>query len=268
MTTGPDDALTLPATPSVATTTTTGGSSTPPPSTPAEDSGVMSLVDHLTELRNRLIWSAIAVAVGSVIGFFLGEPVIGILKSPLPVSQPLVFTSIGDPFAIRLRIAIVLGIILAMPVLLWHVWRFVAPGLTATERRAILPWIPAALAFFTLGVGIAYVILPFAAGFLLGFQTKDLQALLTAREYFDFVSTLFLAFGLLMEFPILLVGLSRVGIVTSAMLRRQRRMIILGIAIFSAAATPGGDLVSPTVLGVTLYILFEGTVLVIRRSGR
>ena len=228
----------------------------------------MSLVGHLAELRNRIAWSLLAVGVGSVIGFLFGEQIIHFLRSPLPADTPLVFTGIGDPFAIRLRIAIVVGIILAMPALLWHVWRFIAPGLTQAERRAILPWIPAALAFFTVGVAIAYVVLPFAAAFLLGFQTTDLQPLLTAREYFDFVSTLFLAFGLLMEFPILLVGLSRVGIVTSARLRKSRRVIILGIAVFSAVATPGGDLVSPTVLGVTLYVLFEATIIVIRRSGR
>ncbi|MBI3746994.1 MAG: twin-arginine translocase subunit TatC [Chloroflexi bacterium] len=240
---------------------------TPGP-TPGEPATVMSLVDHLTELRNRIIWSILAVLVGAVVGFLASEHAIAFLKSPLPTDKPLIYLSIGDPFAIRVRISIIIGIILAMPVILWHVWRFIAPGLTASERRAILPWIPAALAFFVLGVGIAYVVLPFAAIFLLSFQTPDLQALLTAREYFDFVSTLFLAFGLLMEFPILLVGLSRVGIVTSERLRRSRRAIILGIAVFSAVATPGGDLVSPTVLGITLYVLFEGTILVIRRSGR
>lgn len=235
---------------------------------PAGPGGVMSLVDHLSELRNRIIWSILAVLAGAIVGFAAGEPIIAFLRSPLPTDQPLVFTSVGDPFAIRIRIAIVVGIILAMPVLLWNVWRFVAPGLTSPERRAILPWIPAALAFFALGVGIAYTVLPYAAAFLLSFQTPDLQALLTAREYFDFVTTMFLAFGLLMEFPILLVGLSRVGIVTSERLRRSRRMIVLGIAVLSAAATPGGDLVSPAILGLTLYVLFEGTVLVIRRSGR
>ena len=239
-----------------------------PAAGPAEPGAVMSLVDHLTELRRRIIWSIGAVAVGTVIGFLLSERIISVLRYPLPANLPLVVTSIGDPFAIRVRIALVAGIILAMPVLLWHVWRFVAPGLTANERRAILPWIPAALAFFVLGVGVAYVVLPFAAAFLLSFLTPDLQPLLSIREYFDFVTTLFLAFGILMEFPILLVGLSRVGIVTSARLRRSRRVIILGIAIFSAVATPGGDLVSPTVLGLTLYLLFELTVLVIRRSGR
>jgi sec-independent protein translocase protein TatC len=88
------------------------------------------------------------------------------------------------------------------------------------------------------------------------------------RGYFEFVTTLFLAFGILMEFPILLIGLSRVGIVTSDRLRRSRRMVILIIAIFAAAVTPGGDLVSPFVLGLTLYLLFEGTIVFIRRTGR
>jgi sec-independent protein translocase protein TatC len=239
-----------------------------PPASEGDGGAVMSLVDHLSELRKRIIWSILGVGLGAVVGFAAGEPIISFLRSPLPTEQPLVFTSVGDPFAIRIRIALVVGIILAMPVLLWNVWRFVAPGLTARERRSILPWIPAALAFFVLGVGIAYIVLPYAAAFLLSFQTPDLQALLTAREYFDFVTTMFLAFGLLMEFPILLVGLSRVGIVTSDRLRRSRRMIILGIAVLSAAATPGGDLVSPVILGLTLYVLFEGTIFVIRRSGR
>ncbi|HEX5823670.1 MAG TPA: twin-arginine translocase subunit TatC, partial [Candidatus Limnocylindrales bacterium] len=91
---------------------------------------------------------------------------------------------------------------------------------------------------------------------------------LAAAPYFDFVTTMFLAFGLLMEFPIVLYALSRVGILTSARLRSSRRMVILGIAIFAAVATPGGDLVSPLVLGGTMYILFELTVLAIRRSGK
>ena len=234
----------------------------------ADPTAVMSLVDHLAELRNRIIWAALGILVGAMVGFYFGPQIIAFLRAPLPTDEPLVFTSIGDPFAIRIRISVVVGIILAMPVILWHVWRFIAPGLTHDERRSILPWIPAALFFFALGVAIAFIVLPFAAAFLLSFDTPDLQPLLTAREYFDFVSTMFLAFGLLMEFPILLVGLSRVGIVTSERLARSRRIAVLAIAIFAAAATPGGDLVSPFILGLTLYILFEGTILVVRRSGR
>ena len=228
---------------------------------------MMSLVDHLAELRNRIVWSIIGIGVGSIVGFALGEQLIAFLSAPLPV-ETLYTTGIGDAFAIRFRIAIVVGIILAMPLILWHVWRFIAPGLTASERRSILPWIPAALGFFVIGVAIAYAVLPYAAAFLLSFQTEELQLLPTAREYFDFVSTLFLAFGLLMEFPILLVGLSRVGIVTSERLRRSRRVAILGIFVFAAVATPGGDLVSPGILSLTLYLLFEATIFVIRRSGR
>jgi sec-independent protein translocase protein TatC len=228
----------------------------------------MSLVDHLAELRGRILRALLAVIAGSLVGFWFGDDIVTFLKAPLPIEQPLVFTAIGDPFAIRLRIAIVTGIVLAMPVILYQGWAFVAPGLTVAERRAARPWIPLALGFFAFGVSVAYVVLPFAAQFLLSFATSELQPLLTAREYFDFVSTMFLAFGLLMEFPIVLVGLARVGVVTSARLRSVRRMVILGIAIFATAATPGGDLVSPAVLGLSLYLLYELAILIIRRSGR
>jgi sec-independent protein translocase protein TatC len=230
--------------------------------------GAMSLTGHLAELRNRILWSGLAIALGSVVGFALGPEIIAVLKAPIPANIPLITTELGSAFSIRLQIAIVAGVILAMPVLLWHVWRFVSPGLTPAERRAVLPWIPLALVFFSMGVAIAYVIMPFAAQFLFSFVTPDITPLVDIRSYFDFVTTLFLAFGVLMEFPILLVGLSRVGIVTSDRLRRSRRMVILIIAVFSAVATPGGDLVSPTVLGVTLYVLFEGTTWFIRRTGR
>lgn len=228
----------------------------------------MPLSGHLAELRNRLIWSILAIAAGGVVGFVYGDPIVAVLRAPIPPNVPLVVTEIGAAFSIRLQIAIVTGVILAMPVLLWHVWRFIAPGLTPPERRAILPWIPLALLFFALGVGVAYVVLPFAASFLLGFLTSDIQPLLDIQKYFDFATGLFLMFGLIMEFPILLIGLSRVGIVTSDRLRRSRRIVILVIAIFAAIATPGPDLVSPAVLGLTLYALFEGTIFFIRRTGR
>lgn len=228
----------------------------------------MPLTAHLAELRNRLVWSILAVAVAGSVGFAFGEQLIDILRAPLPSDVTLQQIEIGDGFSIRLQIALVVGIILAMPVLLWHIWRFIAPGLTPSEQRSVLPWIPAALVFFALGVGIAWVVLPFAAQFLLSFVPPGVARSINIKSYYDFVTSLFLAFGILMEFPILLVGLSRVRIVTSERLRRSRRMVILGIAIFSAIATPGGDLVSPFVLGLTLYLLFEGTTLFIRRTGR
>ena len=194
-------------------------------------------------------------------------PIRNFLIEPLPGDKVQVL-GIGDAFVIQMKISIVFGIILAMPVLLYQLWAFVSPGLTPQERRTVRPWIPLALLFFALGVCIAYIVLPFAIAFLFSFTDDVLVAQPAAGPYFDFVTTLFLVFGLIMEFPIVLVGLSRVGIVTSARLTSSRRMIILGIAVFAAVATPGGDLISPIVLGGTMYILFELTVIFIKRSGR
>ena len=244
-----------------------------PPSAAPDDASVMTLIDHLGELRTRLFRAILAIAVTtSVAWIWLTPPIqkalINLMPTPEGTQATVQVLGPGDAFAIYLRISVVVGIILAMPVLLYQIWAFVAPGLTPHERKTIRPWIPLALLFFALGVTVAYFILPYALTFLLGFTNDTLVAGFAAGPYFDFVTTMFLVFGLIMEFPILLVGLSRVGIVTSTQLRQSRRMVILGIAVFAAVATPGGDLVSPLALGGTMYILFEGTLLFIRRTGR
>jgi sec-independent protein translocase protein TatC len=236
-----------------------------PGATPADDGKVMSLVDHLTELRNRLAKSLLAVGVGSIVGFILSPQIIAALAAP--AGGKLLNLGPGDAFAITLRVSLVTGIVLAMPVLLYQLWAFVAPGLTQAERRTVRPWIPLALLFFAVGVGIAYFVLPYAMAFLYSFATGTFENLPAAGPYFDFVTTLFLGFGIVMEFPIVLVGLSRVNIVTSQQLSASRRYVFLGIVIFATVATPGGDLVSPTALAATMYGLFELTVLFIRRSG-
>ena len=250
--------------------TTTGVPVTPEPAPPpaaAPDGSVMSLVDHLGELRDRLFRVILAVVAGGAVGFVLAERIRNVLLDLIPdgTAQTL---GPGDGFAITLRIALITGVILAMPVILYQVWAFVSPGLTPSERKTVRPWVPLALFFFALGVGIAYLVLPYALSFLFSFNDERLVENVAAGPFFDFVTTTFLAFGLVMEFPILLVGLSRVGIVTSDRLRQARRYVILGIAIFAAIATPGGDLVSPFVLGGTMYLLFELTIQFIKRTGR
>jgi sec-independent protein translocase protein TatC len=239
----------------------------PGPADPAKAAAEMTLVDHLAELRDRLVKIIIAIVLGSAIGFYFATPITGILVAPLPNTQ-LQFTGVGDAFMINLKIAIAVGIILAMPVILWQGWAFIAPGLTPGEQRMVRPWIPIALLFFALGVGLAYVVMPFAVQFLLQFSSQYLNPLITAGPYFDFVTTLFLVFGLIMEFPIVLYALSRVGIVTSARLASGRRIALLVILVFAAAATPGQDVVSFFALGGTMYLLYEGTILAIRRSGK
>jgi sec-independent protein translocase protein TatC len=242
----------------------------PSPGQPtAEPEKVMTLVDHLTELRSRIVRSVLAVAAGTAIGFYFFKPLRDFLIQPLPLDKRhLQALAPGDGFAIALQIAVVTGIIIAMPILLYQLWAFVSPGLTPAERRALRPWIPLALFFFALGVTIAYVILPFAITFLLAFTDDVLVANLAAPQYFGFVTTMFLAFGLLMEFPIVLYGLARVGILSSARLTASRRIVIPSLFAFAAVATPGGDLVSPTILWITMVILFQLTILAIRRSGR
>ena len=237
------------------------------PPAPEPDEAVMGLVDHLAELRRRLGVSLLAVVLGSVVGFVLAPRAIDILKAPIP--GRLVFTELGGAFFIQLKIAVVIGVILGMPVILYELWAFVSPGLTRDERRLARPWVPLALVFFALGVAVAYIVLPYASAFLLGFQIPGvLEPLITAEAYFGFITTLFLVFGLVMEFPIVLVLLSRVGILTSTRLRSSRRMVILGIAIFAVVATPGGDPISPTVLGGVMYLLYELSILLVRWTGR
>ena len=244
------------------------GVSSPLPAGAPADEKVMTLVDHLTELRNRIVVVLLAVAVGSALGFWLASRIISFLKAPLGTDRPLVFTGLGDAFFINLKVAIVFGVIIAMPVILYELWAFISPGLTPQERRLARPWVPLALAFFVLGVVVAYLVLPYASAFLLSFQSPDLQALITAEAYFGFVTMLFLVFGLAMEFPIVLVLLSKVGIVSSKSLAARRRPAILVIAIVAAVATPGGDPISPVILGVTMYALFEISIWLVRVTGR
>jgi sec-independent protein translocase protein TatC len=236
----------------------------PPPQPPA-----MSLVGHLVELRNRLVISAFSLIPGVIVGFIFGDQIIHILKSPLPNhGEALIALGLTEPFLIHIEVAFTTGILLAMPVVLYEFWAFISPGLTPKERSTARPWVPLALVFFALGVGVAYFILPYATGFLYGFQSADIKLMLTADAYFGFVTTLFVAFGLVMELPIVLVLLSKVGILSSALLRRSRRMAVLFITVFSAIVTPGADLVSPIVMAVVMYGLYEASIVMIRMGGR
>jgi sec-independent protein translocase protein TatC len=236
-------------------------------SPPATDGAVMPLFDHLAELRRRIALALLAVAIGTVVGFVLGPRIIEVLKAPYG-DAPLLLLAPGEGFFITLKVAIATGIVLGMPVILFELWRFISPGLTGEERRLARPWVPLALVFFVAGVAVAYFVLPFAIAFLSSFGTGELQNAWTADGYFGFVATMFIGFGLVMEYPIVLVLLSKVGIVTSARLKSSRRYVIIVFAIVAAVATPGGDIISPAVLGLTMYVLYELSILLVRAGGR
>jgi sec-independent protein translocase protein TatC len=219
----------------------------------------MSLIEHLEELRRRLIIVVIAIVAAAVVGFIFSGSVLDLLRVPLPSEYDTIyFTGPADAFGVQVKIAGFIGIALAMPVILFHVWRFVTPGLTKRERRFVWPVMVAAILLFALGIIVGYAIIPYALNFLLGFARPGLQPLLTIDGYIGFVTTMLLAFG------IVLVGLARVGILSYRRLAAQRRLAIVGITVFAIVITPGGDPISPIILGSVMYLLFEGSLFVIR----
>jgi sec-independent protein translocase protein TatC len=232
------------------------------------DEATMSLLEHLEELRRRIVVIAIAVLVGAVAGFFVSEPIIRILRDTLPEGTQVIQTTVGEAFGVRLRLALMLGVAVAMPVILFQLWAFVTPGLTRRERRLVWPLLGAAMVLFVVGLGFGYLIIPLATNFLLDLSLPDVPPLLGVSEYIGFVTTLMLAFGLALQFPVVLFLLARVGILSYRFLSRRRRWAIIVIVLFAIVATPGGDPISSTFLSLIMYGLFEGTLQLIRALGR
>ena len=230
---------------------------------------VMTLVEHLTELRRRIFIGLAAILAGTVIGWFLSPQLIVILAEPLALDEPLRFTSPSAALFLRLKLALMVGLALGSPVVLYELWAFISPGLTPHERSVSRPWVPLALLFLALGIGVAYVVLPYTAQFLLSFQIPGvLEPLITSDAYFGFVTTMFLAFGLVMQFPIVIVLLSKVGLVSADRLRRSRRYVFVAIFVIAVVVTPGGDPFSPTIMALVMYPLYELTIRLVARSGR
>jgi sec-independent protein translocase protein TatC len=232
----------------------------------ATDDATMSLIEHLEELRSRIIAIAITIVLAGILGFFLSEPIIGILRAALPEGkQTLIQISVGESLAVRLRVALYVGIAISVPVILYQVWRFVTPGLTRSERRLVWPMLIVAVLLFALGIGLGYFTIPYALNFLLSLTLPGVETQLRLSEYVSFVSTVMLAFGLAFQFPVLLLLLARVGILNYRFLSARRRWAILVIVLFAIIATPGGDPLSSAVLSLVMYALFEGTLQLIRK---
>jgi sec-independent protein translocase protein TatC len=227
----------------------------------------MSVVDHLAELRQRLVVSALALLVASVFGFIVAPQVLTVLVAPL--GYPLQIISVGGGFFVQLKLAVLIGLAIALPIILFQLWRFVAPGLTSHERSVARPWLPLGAVFFGLGIVVAYLVLPYALGFLSSFAVPGVtENHWTLEAYFDFVLLMFVAFGVVMEFPIVLVLLVKLHLVSLERLRRGRRYAILLIVIFAVVITPGGDPISPTVMSIVMYALYEATIQLLARGER
>ena len=229
----------------------------------------MSLVEHLEELRNRVIVVAIAISIAGVAGFVIADPIIDLLRRPLPDDgAQLIQTTVAEGFGVRVQLALMTGIALAMPVILYEVWAFVTPGLTRSERRLVWPLLGAAILLFAAGLALGYVLIPVAINFLLDFSLEGVPQLLGLSEYVGFVTTMLLAFGLALEFPVVLYLLARLGILSYAFLSRRRRFVALFILVFAIVITPGDILIGSASLAIVMYGLFEVTLQLIRATGR
>jgi sec-independent protein translocase protein TatC len=223
----------------------------------------MPFLEHLEELRWRLVWCLAALFVGVLVGFVLvlKFDAISILQQPIAPylgGNKLVYTKPGDTFDIVLNVSLATGVVLALPVIVWQIWAFLAPALFAHERKVIIPVLFGAILLFAAGAAMAWwVVVPMALSFLTGFQSASLQPMITADGYFSFVTSLVLAFGLAFELPIVLLALSLFGVVNARMLAKGRRFALVGSVIAASVLTPG-DLVTTTLaMALPLYGLYE-----------
>jgi sec-independent protein translocase protein TatC len=223
----------------------------------------MPFLDHLEELRWRLLRAVGAVLVGMMVGLVLvlKMGMIGVLSSaaaPFLPDGKLIVTHPTDTLSIVMMLAFAIGLVLASPVVLYQAWCFVAPALFPKEKRVGLAVLAGGMVLFLLGVALAYfLVLPASLPFLVAIGGDALATFYTAREYFSFVVTLCLTFGIAFELPVLILALSALGLVTPMFLRQYRRHAFVLCAIGSALITPGDLLIATLALVIPLYLLYE-----------
>jgi len=228
----------------------------------------MPFLDHLEELRKRLFWVAGAVVLGVVVAFVLLSKldIIRLLERPiLPLlhGQKLIYTHPGTSFSILLNASLVLGIILASPVVVGQLWGFLAPALYAHEKRVVVPVLVSMVALFLTGVALSYfVVLPLTLQFLMSIESSALTPMISATDYFDFAISMCLAFGAVFEVPIAILALTALGLITPQFLSKYRRHAIVVCLTAAAFITPGADPYSLFALAIPLYFLYELSVFV------
>ena len=236
------------------------------------DEKKLPLTSHLQELRKRLILSFVAVGAGFALCYAFAEKIFDVLSAPLlekmPAGGSLIFTSVAEAFFTYMKVAFIAGLILASPFVLYQIWAFVAPGLYRHEKRYAVPFVLAGSFFFALGIFFAYyVALPVGFKFLLGFATDFIKPLPSMKEYLSFSIKFLLDFGLVFEFPVVLVLLARIGVIDAKTLARQRKYAILLIFIFAAVLTPP-DIISQVLVALPLMGLYELSIFLSKIFGK
>lgn len=243
----------------------------------------MPLTEHLGELRRSILISVVFIAIAFVVAFNFSEEIFSLLMFPLKSEikidmispyfhiikkakqTSLVFISPAEAFWMYLKISFVAGLICALPAIFYEIWRFISPGLLKKEKKYFLPFILSSTSLFLTGAVFCFVIvLPFAMTFLLGYQTRNLTPMISVGNYVDFCLKFILAFGVIFELPLIIVFLTRFGIVAPKTLAKQRKYAILFAFIAAAVLTPTPDAFNQTLMAVPIIILYEVGILISR----
>lgn len=247
----------------------------------------MPFWSHLEELRKRIVFVLIAVAAGFGISFSFSEDLLGILLLPMNMKiglqaafpyvaftpnteiQQLYFTTLTEPFMSHLKIAFVAGLILSVPVILFQIWKFISPGLLPRERRYTGYFVVFSTLFFISGVVFCFfLMLPFAVPFLMGYKTEHLKAIVTIGQYIDFTLKFLLGAGAVFELPLVIILLSRMGVISPIGLAKFRKFAFLISFILGAILTPTPDVFNMTLMSLPIYFLYELGILGARILGR
>jgi sec-independent protein translocase protein TatC len=231
------------------------------------EGGGMPFLEHVEELRKRLIRSILAIVLFSVIAFYFSDELITLIKLPLG-DTPLHNMQVTGTFYAYLKISLIAGVVAALPVVFYQLWMFISPGLLQRERLMIIPLVTISTILFAVGGAFCFiVVLPIALAFLIGFGGGIIVNYITIGSYISFAGLLLLAFGFGFQLPILAYVLGRMGILTSRFLAKGRRYAVIIILVAGAIITPP-DVFTQVLLAVPLYLLYEISIIVVRLTGR
>lgn len=235
---------------------------------PVEFDDRLTLVEHLDELRTRLIISLVAFGVAFGLCFWQDDLLLEIANQALPGDRMPITFGVTEPFFTTVEVSAYGAFVLSLPVILYQVYAFVLPAFSDHEKRVLIPFLISIPILFVAGVAFAYfVVMPAAVKFLLNFNASEFDIEVRARDYYRFLGVTMIAMGLLFQIPIGTLSLTRLGIVTPAQLSENRRYVIFGISVV-AAALPGGDPVSMILIMIPLILLYEASIIIARRFGK
>ncbi len=228
----------------------------------------MPFLEHLEELRKRILRSLIGVALATGVSLYFAGYIMHWFLAPLG-DVKLYVTEITGSFVAYFKVGLISGLIISLPLVFWQLWGFVAPGLYPKERKMVVPFVLTATALFLVGASFCYfLVLPFALKFLIGFSQGLLSPIITVNSYITFAGMLMLAFGLCFEMPVAAYILGRLGIISSKFLSKGRRVAIVIILIVAAILTPTPDIFNQCLLAGPMYVLYEISILVVRFTGK